>query len=625
MATGVWHRTSAALVLVSVIAAAACAAPPRPPTPAWEPATGTARPIEGRAPRVLVVGDSIADQHGSHAVFALREMGIDAGLVALWGWGLFSQSQYDMGEPVANPPEGTLMYAATQAVADFDPDIVALYSNHNYWQPYPRDAAGAAIQLGTAAFDEMVREQLGAFMERMSASGAVVYLIKPMPAAPGTTAADNVIWASYLRARDTLGFGIINAGDVLATASGEHVQSLADCHGIASDVRPSNDLHLTYYGAGLMGTVTARALAGITNVATGDASAPADTPAALVASSPGYRIVTCDGATFQLGDTGAGIGGHALGDTRASSDAVVAATNAGPGDETLLLTAGGKVLPLGGAVSYGDASGLDQSRRAVGIAPTASYNGYWIATSDGQVQAFGDAARLGGLVGEDQTVSALAATPDRTGYWLLTTGGRVAAFGTAAHLGDLAASPPVDPAVGIAPNPLGGGYWILDRAGNVYPFGAAANYGTAANQDFLKVVGYDPDTQTWITEPVPASEHPTHAVAILPSTTGNGYYVALANGGLCHFGDAVASGGIHRTQINFFMIFLGHEFYGPGDCSQFSEESEQDTLAIAEEALAEAVGDDIEAAPPVPVEDVPSDVDSTDDGTPPPIVEATEE
>jgi hypothetical protein len=254
-------------VFLAAVAVAGCGGitPPTSPVPMYDAAAPPLRTIEGRAPRVLVVGDSIADQMGSHALFALEEMGIDARLHAAWGRGLFTRSQYDMGEPIPDPPSATLMHEATQAVIDFDPDVVAVYSNHNYWaSTAPHDAAGNVIEMGSPAWDEMVQEQLAVLMQHLTVNGAVVYFVKPVPREAGRTAADNVIWNSYLAHRQEFGFGIINAGDILAAANGKHVQQLSDCAGDPRDVRPPDDLHLTYYGAGLSGSVLARALAQIT-------------------------------------------------------------------------------------------------------------------------------------------------------------------------------------------------------------------------------------------------------------------------------------------------------------------------------------------------------------------------
>jgi hypothetical protein len=107
---------------------------------------------------------------------------------------------------------------------------------------------------------------------------------------------------------------------------------------------------------------------------------------------------------------------------------------------------------------------------------------------------------------------------------------------------------------------------VLDAAGNVHGFGAAQELGSAANQNLLKIVRWAYPEVDY--EVVPASEVPTSAVAMLPTGSGNGYWVWLANGAVCHFGDAGIHGGIHRGQLDFAMVLLGLPFYGAGDCAQ---------------------------------------------------------
>ena len=90
-------------------------------------------------PRVLLMGDSVMDQQGNHAAFELRQAGVDARVVGFWGSSLLSRDQYDYGRTI---PNGLWLARAAQEVATFNPEVVAVYLNHNYWPPFPRDAAG---------------------------------------------------------------------------------------------------------------------------------------------------------------------------------------------------------------------------------------------------------------------------------------------------------------------------------------------------------------------------------------------------------------------------------------------------------------------------------------------------
>jgi hypothetical protein len=535
-------------------------------------------------PRVLIVGDSIADQHGSHAAVALRKAGVDTRLTTLWGRGLFSRDQYDMGRPNPDPPAGSMMAAASQAVDEFDPDVVAIYANHNYWPPYARDASGADITMGSPAFRQMARTQLTELVERLSRGGASVYLISPVPDGRGRPVADNPIWSSYREVQQELGLGVIDSGDALATQAGTRVSSLPDCAGRPAEVGPPGDLHLTYFGSGRMGTRTARAIAGIVGVPVSGVTAPTETPVAMLPMGDGYWLVTCDGATFPFGAGAATFADVDLGGGRPAGEPVVAATIAAPGDRAWALTAGGHVLGYGGVPELGDARLAANGERAVGIVSTPSGQGYWLATSTGDVQVFGDAEPLAGVAaptdGERvggsgsgsgtgagrETAVAMAGAPDGRGYWLLWSDGRVTAAGSARFAGDLGDRPPDEPVVGIAAHPSGEGYWLLDRAGGVYAFGAADDHGSAGGQSMVRIRSWR-GLDDYETEAAPASAV-TEAVAMLPTVSGDGYWVWLANGAVCRFGDADRLGGLHRAEVDELMLFLRMPYYADGPCDE---------------------------------------------------------
>lgn len=572
---------------------------PAPPVPLFQPATAEVRSVSSRPPRVLIIGDSLADQHGSHAAVALREVGIDVHVASWWGWGLFSRQQYDMGAPVPldRQPPNTMMREVIAAVDEFDPDVVAFYSNHNYWPPYPRDAEGAAIAMGSPAFTEMVQAQLMVLLGNISDRGATVFLVKPVPL-DGHTSSDNAIWRAYSALQHQLGFGVINSGDVVADpGSRGWTASLSDCAGHPRAVRPDDHLHLTYFGAGLMGTVTARSVATSLGISLMGSSAPTDAPAAMLPAQDGYRLVSCDGATFGFGPVSGTLGGAALGEGRADGDPVVAATPSQGSSGAWLVTDAARVISLGTAAVFDAVGSLGDGRHAVGIASTGSGAGYWIADDNGRVHPVGDAPELGGLtappvVAGTEHVVAMTGAPDHHGYWLLTDAGRVASFGSARLHGDLqGASLPAAGLVGIAGHPSGEGYWVLDASGAVHPFGEAAPHGSAADQGMLRIVDWE-YPQGFITEPVAAARAPTTAVALAPTLSGNGYWVWLANGAVCHFGDAGVYGGLHRAHINFSMRLLGVPFYGPGDCSQ-----SLDTTSAELDALEDVESQDLPLRP----------------------------
>ena len=579
------------------------------------PATDLEAVARPEPKRVLIFGDSIAAQAGGHAKRALEQAGVEVKVIGLWGQGLFTREQYDMGHTNPAPPSGSVMTAADKAIAEFRPDIVAVSLNHNYWPPYPRDAQGVTIERGSEAFADMARAQITELNRRLTVNGAKVYLVDPIPEGAHEGADRNPIWSAYLSTQDDLGFGVIHAGGVVAGPDGGRVEEMPDCRGGEERVRPADDIHLTYFGAGKVATTTARALADLLGVPSAGIEAPTQAPVALTPMGTGYRIVTCDGATFRFGaggaaygaltagawgpDAGSGsepagqpdipvpveqdpgsvvpAGGAAAaagpatpmvsaGPTTAAGapDPVVSATATPDGRGEWLVTASGRVAALGTATAGGDAP-IAGDDRAVGIAAAPNGTGYWVATATGKVFALGGAEDAGGLDTGESVVAISSAPSD--GYWLLTDEGRVVAFAGAESFGGLAREAPPGGVVAVSPDPSGGGYWVLDRTGAVHPFGTAKDFGSAADQPFTRVTRFA-STADFDTARVPASDAPTDAVGLLPTSSGEGYWVLLGNGAVCSFGDAQHIGGIHRSEVDEVLLLKGLEYYGDGPCQQ---------------------------------------------------------
>ena len=171
-------------------------------------------------------------------------------------------------------------------------------------------------------------------------------------------------------------------------------------------------------------------------------------------------------------------------------------------------TGDGRVGPDG----LGDAP----SRSVVAMAATASGAGYWLASTDGGVFAFGDAGFFGSLGGMrlNAPVVGMAPTPSGAGYWLVAGDGGLFSFGDAPFLGSLSGTALNQPIAGIAATPSGGGYWMAGADGGVFSFGDAT---------FL---GRPPEK---LNQPV---------VAVAPTPSGSGYWLAAADGGVFTFGDA---------------------------------------------------------------------------------------
>jgi hypothetical protein len=194
--------------------------------------------------------------------------------------------------------------------------------------------------------------------------------------------------------------------------------------------------------------------------------------------------------------------------------------------DPVLVTASGAVR--GGALAPPGASPRTPfDSRVVGIAATPDGRGYWLATADGGVFAFGDASFDGSLAGRRLAapVVGIAATPDGRGYWLVGADGGVFAFGDASFDGSLPAlvargTVPRNPrdVVGIAATPDGRGYWLVGADGGVFAFGDASFDGAVATGSPL------PSVVDGVA--------PGPAGASVGGAGGPGYFLVTADGGV---------------------------------------------------------------------------------------------
>jgi hypothetical protein len=228
-----------------------------------------------------------------------------------------------------------------------------------------------------------------------------------------------------------------------------------------------------------------------------------------------------------------------------------------------LLTRNGAVFGLEGAPSLGGAATNATTGDPVGIAGTPSGRGYWTVTSNGYVQAFGDAHFYGdppdiGVHPHD--IVAIAPTFDGKGYWLIGADGGMFTFGDARFFGSIPGLHlHVHDVVGMVANATGGGYLLVGADGGVFTFGKARFYGS-----------------------LPGVHVHVHDIrAILPASTGTGYVLVGADGGAFVFGTGVRflgslpGEGIHVHDIvglaltpdnrGYFMAGADGNVYGFGD------------------------------------------------------------
>src|SRR5439155_15136962 len=89
--------------------------------------------------------------------------------------------------------------------------------------------------------------------------------------------------------------------------------------------------------------------------------------------------------------------------------------------------------------------GLALRKPIVGMTATPSGHGYWLAASDGDVLAYGDAGYFGAAIGKTEAhpVVALTITPSGLGYRVVSDDGQSFGFGDAAGTSSVHTNLPV--------------------------------------------------------------------------------------------------------------------------------------------------------------------------------------
>jgi hypothetical protein len=206
-------------------------------------------------------------------------------------------------------------------------------------------------------------------------------------------------------------------------------------------------------------------------------------------------------------------------------------------------SADGSVYAFGDAPSIGSMSGKPLHAPIVGVAPTRDARGHWLAGADGGVFTSGNAAFHGSLGGQalSRPVVGIAAAPDGQGYWLVAADGGVFAFGSAAFHGSLGGQPLSRPVVGIAAAPDGQGYWLVAADGGVFAFGSAAFHGSMGGRT--------------LNAPV---------VGIAAAPDGRGYWLAARDGGVFAFGSAAFHGSMGGTSLAGPVVGIARTASGGG-------------------------------------------------------------
>jgi hypothetical protein len=218
----------------------------------------------------------------------------------------------------------------------------------------------------------------------------------------------------------------------------------------------------------------------------------------------------------------------------------------------------GEVVAFGNLPNDGNVAGRHLSAPVLGVVAHPSGLGYWLFAQDGGVFAFGRAKFHGSTGGRrlNQPIVGMAATPTGGGYWLVARDGGVFCFGDAKFHGSTGALQLKSPVLGITPTSTGKGYWLYARDGGIFSFGDAKFFGSTGalrlNRPIVGMATRPQDDGYWMTASDggiftfghagfhgSGASQPRSAptVAINASTTGGGYALLLSDGSVLPFGD----------------------------------------------------------------------------------------
>jgi len=227
-----------------------------------------------------------------------------------------------------------------------------------------------------------------------------------------------------------------------------------------------------------------------------------------------------------------------------SSDNPPTVTLSGSGSQGYYTaTSNGAVHAFGDATPDGDVSSVPLNSPIVGIATTnvndpntgAPTEGYWLVAADGGIFNFGAANFLGstGSLHLNRPIVGMAShnyvvnSQIQQGYWLVASDGGIFNYGGAPFYGSTGSIALNKPIVGMAPTPDGDGYWLVASDGGIFAYGDAQFYGSTGSLHLNK---------------------PIVGMAVTPD--GRGYWLVAADGGIFAFGDAQFLGSTGSIHLN---------------------------------------------------------------------------
>lgn len=220
------------------------------------------------------------------------------------------------------------------------------------------------------------------------------------------------------------------------------------------------------------------------------------------------------------------------------------------------------------------------SGNRIGMARTASGQGYWIVATDGGVFSFGDANFYGSMGGQplNKPVVGMAARPQGDGYWLVASDGGIFAFGNAGFYGSMGGQPLNQPIVAMAATQSGNGYWLVAKDGGIFSFGDAPFYGSLGGQGYTDIVSMAPAYHAgggngyWLVRASGAmysynanyygGNNAGSGIVAITSYTDSGYIQVRNNGNIYAYGNVCYNGGANDAANPFIGIARGPDNCG---------------------------------------------------------------
>jgi hypothetical protein len=290
-------------------------------------------------------------------------------------------------------------------------------------------------------------------------------------------------------------------------------------------------------------------------LAMGAASSPTGSAGGSIAA---VLVSTCGASPSDVTLTWSGVEASVTASAQTASAQIIGLATLSNGLGYWEATSNGGVAAFGAATDYGSMANTSLNSPVVGIEATPDGQGYWLVAADGGVFAFGDAQFYGstGSLHLVAPIVGMAPTPDGQGYWLVAADGGVFSFGDAAFYGSMGGQRLNQPIVGMAADPATGGYWLVAADGGVFSFGAPFFGSTGAVHLDRPIVGMEAlaNGQGYRFEAADggvfcfgaatfAGSMGGHAlvapvVGMAADSAANGYWLVAADGGIFSFGAA---------------------------------------------------------------------------------------